>query len=119
VLRTLPLDTVASQGYCFQVDLVWRAWRAGFKVVEVPITFVERTLGQSKMSRSIVAEAFWRVMWWGVRSGPKGRRPGAPVTADATGPAATPKSAAAPAPPKMDKPPSPERMAGDEPAKRR
>ena len=68
VLRKLPLDEIASQGYCFQVDLVWQAWRAGFTVVEVPITFVERTLGKSKMSKAIVAEAFWRVTWWGARS---------------------------------------------------
>ncbi len=70
VLRKLVLSDVASQGYCFQVDLAWKAWRSGFKVVEVPITFVERTLGQSKMSRSIVAEAFWRVGWWGLSSRP-------------------------------------------------
>jgi glycosyltransferase involved in cell wall biosynthesis len=112
VLRTLPLDTVASQGYCFQVDLVWRAWRAGFRVVEVPITFVERTHGQSKMSRSIVAEAFWRVLWWGVRTGPSGRRPGSPLPADPA-PVAEPKA------PEMDNPPSSDRMTGDEPAKRR
>ncbi len=112
VLQTLPLDTVASQGYCFQVDLVWRAWRAGFTVVEVPITFVERTAGQSKMSRSIVAEAFWRVLWWGVRSGPKGRRPGSPVPAETAEPSV-------PAALEMDNPPSPERMAGDEPAQSR
>ena len=68
VLRKLPLEEIASQGYCFQVDLVWQAWRAGFTVVEVPITFVERTHGKSKMSNAIVAEAFWRVTWWGVRS---------------------------------------------------
>jgi glycosyltransferase involved in cell wall biosynthesis len=68
VLAALPLDTVHSQGYCFQVDLVWQAWRAGFRVVEVPITFVERALGQSKMSRAIVVEALWRVTWWAVRS---------------------------------------------------
>jgi glycosyltransferase involved in cell wall biosynthesis len=73
VLRQLPLGEVASQGYCFQVDLVWQAWRSGFRVVEVPITFVERTIGESKMSNSIVAEAFWRVTWWGVRSGRRGR----------------------------------------------
>ena len=70
VLAKLALDEVASQGYCFQVDLVWRAWEAGFTVVEVPITFIERTAGESKMSRAIVAEAFWRVTWWGVRSRP-------------------------------------------------
>ena len=69
VLSKLELGEIASQGYCFQVDLAWQAWRAGFKVVEVPITFVERTLGQSKMSKAIVAEAFWRVTWWGLRSG--------------------------------------------------
>ena len=115
VLRTLPLDTVASQGYCFQVDLAWRAWRAGFKVVEVPITFVERTHGQSKMSRSIVAEAFWRVLWWGVRSGPKARRPGPQLPAE---PVAAPSSDAHKSP-KTDNPPPSERMTGDEPAKRR
>lgn len=68
VLDALPLDTVASQGYCFQVDLAWRAWRAGWRVVEVPITFVERARGTSKMSRAIVLEALWRVTWWGVTS---------------------------------------------------
>jgi len=68
VLRSLALESVASQGYCFQVDLVWQAWRQGRRVVEVPITFVERERGQSKMSRDIVAEALWRVTWWGIRS---------------------------------------------------
>ena len=68
VLDALPLDSVASQGYCFQVDLAWQAWRAGFRITEVPITFVERERGQSKMSRAIVAEALWRVTWWGVTS---------------------------------------------------
>ena len=68
VLDGLPLHQVASQGYCFQVDLAWQAWSAGHEVVEVPITFVERERGESKMSRSIVAEALWRVTWWGVRS---------------------------------------------------
>ncbi len=69
VLEALPLAEIASQGYCFQVDLAWRAWRAGFRVVEVPITFVERAAGTSKMSRAIVAEALWRVTVWGLRSG--------------------------------------------------
>ncbi|MDQ1633556.1 MAG: apolipoprotein N-acyltransferase [Frankiaceae bacterium] len=68
VLRSLALDSVASQGYCFQVDVVWQAWRGGWRVVEVPITFIERERGQSKMSRDIVAEALWRVTWWGIRS---------------------------------------------------
>jgi dolichol-phosphate mannosyltransferase len=66
-LEGLDLATVASQGYCFQVDLARRAASAGFAVVEVPITFVERTLGRSKMDRGIVAEALWRVSLWGLR----------------------------------------------------
>jgi dolichol-phosphate mannosyltransferase len=65
-LEQLDLDTVASQGYCFQVDLTRRAVRAGLRVVEVPITFVERELGASKMSGLIVAEALLRVTQWGV-----------------------------------------------------
>jgi dolichol-phosphate mannosyltransferase len=67
VLEKLPLDEVASQGYCFQVDLAWRAAQAGFRVVEVPITFTEREVGQSKMSGAIVREALWRVTVWGLR----------------------------------------------------
>lgn len=65
VLEKLALEQVSSQGYCFQVDLAWRAVRAGFRVVEVPITFVERELGHSKMSGAIVREALWRVTAWG------------------------------------------------------
>ena len=65
-LRQVGLDEVESQGYCFQIDLALRVIRAGLTVVEVPITFVERTQGASKMSRAIVAEALWRVTQWGV-----------------------------------------------------
>jgi len=65
-LRRLGLDDVASQGYCFQVDLAWRAVQRGMRVVEVPIQFVERTQGTSKMSQRIVIEALWRVTVWGV-----------------------------------------------------
>lgn len=65
-LRQLDLDSVASQGYCFQIDMAWRAIRAGLRVVEVPITFVEREQGVSKMDGAIVREAFWRVTRWGV-----------------------------------------------------
>jgi dolichol-phosphate mannosyltransferase len=54
-------------GYTFQVDLAWRTVRAGLKVVEVPITFVERELGASKMSTNIVAEALWRTTVWGMQ----------------------------------------------------
>jgi dolichol-phosphate mannosyltransferase len=65
-LEGLGIDAVASQGYCFQVDLANRAVGRGFHVVEVPITFVERVRGNSKMSRSIATEALWRVTVWGV-----------------------------------------------------
>jgi dolichol-phosphate mannosyltransferase len=66
-LEGLALGAVASQGYCFQVDLAHRAVGAGFRVREVPITFVERRFGDSKMSGSIVAEALWRITLWGLR----------------------------------------------------
>ncbi|MFI7319197.1 polyprenol monophosphomannose synthase [Streptomyces venezuelae] len=65
-LEGLGLGEVESQGYCFQVDLARRAVKAGYHVVEVPITFVERELGDSKMSQNIVVEALWRVTAWGV-----------------------------------------------------
>lgn len=64
-LQRMQLADVQSQGYCFQVDLAWRAVQAGLRVVEVPITFVERELGQSKMDQKIVIEALWRVTVWG------------------------------------------------------
>jgi dolichol-phosphate mannosyltransferase len=67
-LEGIDLSDVASQGYCFQVDLAWRAWRRGYRVEEVPITFVERERGTSKMSRAIVAEALVRVTLWGLTS---------------------------------------------------
>ena len=64
-LRQISLDQVTSQGYCFQIDLTLRTLRAGLKVTEVPITFIERIHGASKMSNAIVVEAFWRVAQWG------------------------------------------------------
>ncbi len=64
-LRGLDTASVASQGYCFQIDLAWRAVQRGFTVVEVPITFIEREHGVSKMHRGIVTEALWRVTAWG------------------------------------------------------
>ncbi len=67
VLEGIDYAGVSSQGYCFQVDLVRRAFDAGFRVVEVPITFVERERGESKMSGKIVREAFLRVTQWGAR----------------------------------------------------
>jgi dolichol-phosphate mannosyltransferase len=61
VLEEIDLDAVRSRGYAFQIETTYRALRAGFRVVEVPITFVDRELGGSKMSRSIVLEAIWKV----------------------------------------------------------
>ena len=65
-LRRLDLASVHSAGYCFQVDLAWRAVRAGLRVAEVPVTFVERAAGSSKMSGRIVREALWRITAWGL-----------------------------------------------------
>jgi dolichol-phosphate mannosyltransferase len=61
VLERIDLDRIASKGYAFQIETVYRAVRAGFRVAEVPITFSERERGGSKMSRTIVLEAVWRV----------------------------------------------------------
>jgi dolichol-phosphate mannosyltransferase len=65
-LDQIDIQQVESQGYCFQVDMAWRATKAGLRVAEVPITFVERELGESKMDGSIVKEALWRVTQWGI-----------------------------------------------------
>jgi dolichol-phosphate mannosyltransferase len=61
VLERIDLDAVTSLGYAFQIETTYRALRAGFRVVEVPITFVDREAGGSKMSRAIVLEAIWKV----------------------------------------------------------
>ncbi len=66
-LLAVDLRTVRSDGYCFQIEMTHRAVRAGLRVREVPITFVDRQVGRSKMSRRIVAEAVWRV--WAIRLG--------------------------------------------------
>ncbi len=65
-LAALDLTEVTSAGYCFQVDLVRRVHAAGTPIAEVPITFVERTAGRSKMDRAVVLEALWRIGAWGV-----------------------------------------------------
>ena len=81
VLDTIDVATVASQGYSFQVELAWRAYKQGMRVAEVPITFTERELGASKMSGNIFKEQLLRVTVWGVQSrrasllGKLGRRP--------------------------------------------
>jgi len=61
VLETIDLDSITARGYAFQIETTYRAKRAGFRVVELPITFAERQVGRSKMSRAIVLEALWRV----------------------------------------------------------
>jgi dolichol-phosphate mannosyltransferase len=73
-LERLPLNEVASQGYCFQIDMTRRVLHHGMTVVEVPITFVERERGQSKMSAEIVREALWRVTVWGLARLVPGRK---------------------------------------------
>jgi dolichol-phosphate mannosyltransferase len=61
VLESIDLDDVTTNGYAFQIELTYRALRKGFRVVEVPITFADREVGGSKMSRAIVLEAMWKV----------------------------------------------------------
>ena len=61
VLETIPLERIDARGYAFQIETTYRAARAGFSIVEVPIVFVDREVGHSKMSRTIVLEAVWRV----------------------------------------------------------
>jgi dolichol-phosphate mannosyltransferase len=67
VLATIDLDQVRSNGYAFQIEMTFRAWRKGFRIVEIPIVFVDRLEGSSKMSKRIVREAVWmvwRLRWW-------------------------------------------------------
>lgn len=72
-LRDLDLSKVASQGYCFQVELAWRLERTGHRIAEHPITFVERATGRSKMHSGIVLEALLRVTAWGIAATVRGR----------------------------------------------
>ena len=67
VLEAIDLKKVVSNGYGFQIEMHFRVWKKGFRIVEIPIVFVDRTEGQSKMSKAIVREAFlmvWRLRWW-------------------------------------------------------
>jgi dolichol-phosphate mannosyltransferase len=69
VLEAINLDDVRSNGYAFQIEMTFRAWRKGFRIVEIPIVFVDRTEGESKMSKRIVREAIWmvwRLRWWAI-----------------------------------------------------
>ena len=72
-LRDLDLSQIASQGYCFQVELAWRLERTGHRIAEHPITFVERATGRSKMHSGIVLEALLRVTAWGIAATVRGR----------------------------------------------
>ena len=70
VLETIDLSHVRSNGYAFQIEMSFRAWKRGFRIAEIPIVFVDRTEGTSKMSKSIVREAIWmvwRLRWWAIR----------------------------------------------------
>ena len=70
VLEAIDLSDVRSNGYAFQIEMTFRAWKKGFRIVEIPIVFVDRTEGSSKMSKRIVREAVWmvwRLRWWGMR----------------------------------------------------
>jgi dolichol-phosphate mannosyltransferase len=69
VLEELPVASVRSNGYCFQIEMAHKTWQEGFRVAEVPITFTERASGVSKMSRQIVAEALARVTQWALTGG--------------------------------------------------
>lgn len=67
VLQAIPLDEVRSNGYAFQIEMSFRAWKKGFRIAEIPIVFHDRTEGESKMSKGIVREAIfmvWRLRWW-------------------------------------------------------
>jgi dolichol-phosphate mannosyltransferase len=67
VLESIDLNSVKSNGYAFQIEMSFRAWKRGFRLVEIPIVFVDRTEGVSKMSKKIVREAVWmvwRLRWW-------------------------------------------------------
>ena len=69
VLEAIDLTKVRSNGYAFQIEMSYRAWKRGFRIVEIPIVFVDRTEGQSKMSKAIVREAVWmvwRLRWLGM-----------------------------------------------------
>jgi dolichol-phosphate mannosyltransferase len=69
VLEAIPLDAVRSNGYAFQIEMSFRAWKRNFRIKEIPIVFHDRTEGESKMSKGIVREAIlmvWRLRWWGM-----------------------------------------------------
>jgi dolichol-phosphate mannosyltransferase len=72
-LRKIDLGNIESTGYCFQIDMTLRVLQAGLRLAEVPITFVERERGSSKMSNAVIREAFFRVAQWGISARLRGR----------------------------------------------
>ena len=68
VLESIDLDAVRSSGYSFQIEISMRVWKHGFTIKEIPIIFVDRTAGESKMSKKIVREAIWMVWWLRIKS---------------------------------------------------
>ena len=74
ILRHLDLDQIRAEGYGFQIEMTYRAKQQGARIVEVPISFVDRTAGDSKMSSSIVVEALGLVTWWGLQRAWRGLR---------------------------------------------
>ena len=84
VLRRIELDRIRADGYGFQIEMTYQAKRAGATVVEVPIRFVDRVEGESKMSMVIVVEALALVTWWGLKRLAGGVRGGTVATQDVT-----------------------------------
>ena len=69
MLAAIDLDRVESNGYAFQIEMSFRAWKKGFRLGEIPIMFVDRDIGESKMSKRIIREAVWmvwRLRWWSI-----------------------------------------------------
>jgi len=68
VLEQIDLDSIISDGYCFQIEMTFRSWRKGFRMAEIPIVFIDRHSGTSKMSNRIIWEAIWKVWWFRLRA---------------------------------------------------
>jgi dolichol-phosphate mannosyltransferase len=68
VLEAIKLEEIISDGYCFQIEMTFRAWLRGFRIKEIPIVFVDRHSGSSKMSNRIIREAIWKVWWLRLRA---------------------------------------------------
>ncbi len=68
VLEAIDLDAIGSSGYSFQIEMSMRVWKKGFRIKEIPIVFVDRTAGESKMSKKIMREAIWMVWWLRIKA---------------------------------------------------